>query len=474
PGAGKTSATLQFLGYGLATGERALILTQDDPADLLAQAEYLGYDFRTAAEQDHLAVLQFKLDFGRNFTRAADPALALEELRAHIDEHKPDRIVIDSLSPFLEGGRATEDALAAFPAFLDSLKCTTYLIVPGELGDGLSSRVYDRVIAGAAGIFHLSIADGQVRTLTIHKLRQPVRSTEPLRFAVKAGVGLVEHEAPRYAEDLPESISKRLVVLHCSTALPDELIIALEEAYELVRFDSVESAFAELVRGEHGAMIIAIEPREAERAFALVREVRRAGNGAPILYVSPHLGLRGSTRARGLQAGGDDFLTDALSPKEFLERIEVARHRGHRRAQAAVDAETLFLQPMSESGAFEPLGDEQFRAVLRDKVTTHSHPFFALVVLRPSETPQAEVWRILTASLRIKEGDLVAGLPDGGLAVYLHDVRRRHVDELLRRITTAHPELGSPEEFEVYRYPADGGEVRTWIGLAEAAEASPS
>src|SRR5688500_15922302 len=52
PGSGKTTAALQFIGHGLSAGERVLVLTQDDPADLLAQAEFLGFDFALAAETD--------------------------------------------------------------------------------------------------------------------------------------------------------------------------------------------------------------------------------------------------------------------------------------------------------------------------------------------------------------------------------------------------------------------------------------
>lgn len=469
PGTGKSSATLQFVGHGLAMGERALILTQDDPADLLAQAEFLGYDFRTPAEQDQLAILQYRLDFIRNFTRAADPAIALHEFRRHIAEHRPDRVAVDSMSPFLEGGRATEDALSSFPEFLELLDCTTYLVVPGALSESSRSRIYDRVIASAGGIFQFAVADAPVRRLTIRKLRHPVRSSEPLSFVLKPGSGIVEHEPARRPDDLPAALGRRVIVLRCSSALSDDIVVALENTYDLVRFDAVEPAFAELVGGRHGALIIALEPRDSDRVFQLVREVRRSGNGAPILFVSPQAGLRGSTRARGLRAGGDDFLTDALSPEEFVERIEVARQRGHRRPQAEVELEPLFIQPVAPDGGFILLEASELRAVVRDKLASSSHPFFALVRFPPTPMEPAAAWSDLCSSLRVTEGDLGACLPDGGLAVYLHDVRRRHVEQLLKRITTRHPEFGPVDRCEVFCYPTDRREVQAWV--AESASA---
>jgi hypothetical protein len=224
----------------------------------------------------------------------------------------------------------------------------------------------------------------------------------------------------------------------------------------------------ELVRGEHGAVIVSMNAEVPERAFSLVREIRRAGNGAPILYLSPHVGLRGSTRARGLQAGGDDFLTEGLSPEEFLSRIEAARRRGHQRtADVELDVEPLVLQPVDESGESLLLDLQELRSVVRLKIESNSHPFFALLILRADTISETAGWRTLAGSLRIKEGDLIAEAPDGGLAIYLHDVRRRHVDGLLTRITTAYPELGSASEIQVYRYPADGAEVRSWLGMPE-------
>jgi KaiC/GvpD/RAD55 family RecA-like ATPase len=463
PGSGKTTAVLQFLGTALSDGERCLVLSQDDPADLIAQAEFLGFDMRSAAEADRLVVIRFRLDFARNYTRAADPAQVFTELKRYIEEHRPTRLVIDSMSPFLEAGRAADEALAGFPEFLESLDCTTWLVVPGDLRETSYNRIYDRVIAGAAGIFHFESAEGQVRQLSIRKLRQPVKSMEPLRFVIRPGVGMIEFEAVQQKDGLPEELRRRIVVLNANTALSDEVRVALERAHSVVLFDSTEHAFGELVAGRYGALIIGIHPRETERVFNLTRELRRAGNGVPILFVSSSQGLRGSTRARGLRAGGDDFLTDALSPEEFLERIEVARERGHRRSLSAAELEPLVLQPVDEEGRFVLLTDESFRASVRTKVAASGHAFFALVTIRPAGGRIPEAWDALCASLRIKEGDLAACTGAGEITVYLHDVRRKHVDALLQRISTAFPGLGEPHTMDVFLYPADRAGVDAWL-----------
>jgi circadian clock protein KaiC len=467
PGAGKSSAALQFLGVGLSAGERCLVLTQDDPADLLSQAEYLGFDFRTAAESERLVVIRFRLDFPRSYSRAADPTRVFTELMDHVREHEPSRFVIDSMSPFLEAGRASNEALAGLPEFLDSLQCTSLLVVPGDLSETAYSRIYDRVIASSAGIFHFESVEGHVRQLAIRKLRQPVTSTEHLRFVIRPGVGIIEHEAVQHREELPAELRRRIIVLNGNAALSDELWVALERVHDVVSYESTEYAFAELVGGRYGALIIGIEPRDTERSFNLTRELRRAGNGAPILFVSPSEGLRGSTRARGLRAGGDDFLTDALSPEEFIERIEVARERGHRRILNDSELQPLVLQPIEVDGSFRILEEHRFRSILTEKLLRTTHPFFALVRIDAPGLEPPEAWAALCSSLRIKEGDLGALVERNTIVLYLHDVRRRHVDSLLRRISSVHPGLGDPSRMGVYCYPADRSEVEAWLGLEQ-------
>src|SRR5215208_2353128 len=70
PGTGKSVACLQFLAAALNAGERAAILTQDDPEDLFAQSEYLGLDLAEAIASEQLYFLRFQLDFSRRFGRA--------------------------------------------------------------------------------------------------------------------------------------------------------------------------------------------------------------------------------------------------------------------------------------------------------------------------------------------------------------------------------------------------------------------
>jgi len=467
PGTGKTTAALQFLGAGLEAGERCAILTQDDPDDLVAQAEFLGHDFRSAAEGGQLSVLQYRLDFAHNYARVPEPGRLADELHALLANEPQARFVVDSAVPFLDSETASGDPAGALAGLLERIGATAYLTLPGDVDQPQYWRIYDRIVTGAGGIFHLDRVEAQVRELSIRKLRQAAVSTDPFRFVIQPGAGVVEHVA-RARHQVPDEARRRVVVLSLGRALPDDFAAGLERAYEVRTFDAVASAFTELARGHFGALVVAFDPRSPEAAFDLVRQVRELGISSAIVFVSPAKELRATARARGLRAGGDEFLTEELHPSEFLERVEGARRRGHGAPEDGAAVESIILQPVDDDG--EPLAIEEaeLRRAVECQVQGASHPFFALATFRPAPAHVDATWRALCQQLRVREGDLVARGDDGRITAYLHDINRRHVKELLARIRKQNPRLTAVDEVEVLTYPGDRAEVDAWLQAAAA------
>lgn len=462
PGAGKTSVALHFLGAGLEAGETCAILTQEDPSDLVTQAEFLGYDFRTPAEQEQLIVLQYRLDFAHNYTRLADPKKLLEELRSLTGDRRPSRFVIDSVAPFM-GSAGMHDTVDGLLKLLEGVEATSYITVPGDVGDGRMWAAFERVRTGAAGIFHVETEAGKVRELSIRKIRQAAASTEPFRFTIRPGLGIVaSREGLRTTEELTPEARRKVIVLATTATLPDEFQAALEAAYDVEIYDSIESAFSELTIGNYGVLLLVFDPRQPARAIQLTQELRRSGSGVPILYLTSSADLRASTRAKGLRAGGDDFLTDDLSLQEFLQRIEVARVRGFRVPTKAEGAENILVQPVDDDGVPILLDEEEIQRSVRHQMSRSGHPFFTLVFLRPPDFIP-DIWRILCESLRIAEGDLVGRSGENRLVLYLHDVSRKDVRELLARIVELHPEFAMVEDVVVHSYPVDRVEVESWL-----------
>lgn len=467
-GVGKTSAALHFLGAGLEAGEICAILSQDDPSDLIAHADHLGYDFRHALANDRLRALRFRLDFLRNYSRVFDPALVFAELDSVLGEPRPSRLVIDSLLPFLDGGPYVDDLVDGLAHFLAEFPGTVYLTVPTELGEIVYRRIYHRIASSAAGIFELRFLEGRGRECSIQKLRQPALYTDPFRFVIRPGVGIVEEGSWDMPDNLPDAVRRRVVVLEAGGELPADLGATLERKYELVTHDSLERAFADLANGQYGVLLICLDPLHPEPIFHLTQSLRRAGTGAPILILSPSERLRSSTRARLLRLGADDLLTDALSPQEVLERIEGSRLRGHRRMVAVSGPEPLQLQPADDGGILRIMSVAELRTVVRQRVESDADPFFVLAVLDPGELGVLGAWDLLRERIRVREGDLLAALPGGRIGVFLHDLYHEQGTDLVERFAEVHPALGEGSVLALYRHPADHEQVLEWLEADDA------
>ena len=124
PGTGKSSACLHFLAEGLRNNERVAILTQENANDMFAQAKFIGHDFMAAAADDRLVVLQFRLDFSSNYSRVGDPRAVADELIRACGGVAPDRIVIDSILPFVQAGGTSSGAVLALVSLMEEARTT--------------------------------------------------------------------------------------------------------------------------------------------------------------------------------------------------------------------------------------------------------------------------------------------------------------------------------------------------------------
>jgi hypothetical protein len=85
------------------------------------------------------------------------------------------------------------------------------------------------------------------------------------------------------------------------------------------------------------------------------------------------------------------------------------------------------------------------------------------VELGPADLSAAEAGRLLLERLRVRDGDLVAVMEDGRVALYLHDIHRKHVRALLTRLVSAEPGLADLDHTAMYSYPADREGVMAWL-----------
>jgi archaellum biogenesis ATPase FlaH/CheY-like chemotaxis protein len=466
PGTGKTIACLEFLYAGIAEGEQVAMLTVDDPSDLLAQGDFLGIDLDDALRREQLVLLRYQLDFARRFSRAVSPDSAFEEFRRLLGRTSPTRLVIDSIAPFLEAGHASGAGITSALSFIDSLGATSIVTFPGDLA-GLYDRRLEPLMQRAGAILHFSTQQDRTGQMEVRKVRFKVPSTAPMRFQINPGAGIVPlaDSRARRQEDLAPETRRTVLLLDLAGGFPAEHLAALRTSFDVSVRSGVVSAISNLVQSPIGVILIDVKRDLVLDAIALVRELRRSGNRAPIVLMTAYR-LRSTDRARALRAGADDFIPADVAPDELLLRIESVARRGRSTAESLADADVpLVAQPQAGNG-FEPLDGDGFRDAVKAHVTGDRVPFFTIVRARVPDDDARALSAVAIRTMRVDGGDL-AGVSGPELNIYLHSARRKDVSPFIERLREEWRRIGKGEiEVDTLSYPADEQRVQALIGPA--------
>lgn len=471
PGTGKTIACLQFLGAAFDAGESAVLLTTDDPTDLIAQGQYLGIDLERRLAEERLVLLRFQLDFTRRFARAPAPEIAFDELRQLVGDGRPTRVVIDSLAPFLEASTASGASIRALVAFLDSLGATSLVTYAADLA-GLYDRRLEPLVQRAAAIVHFTCDRDRGNRMELRKVRFAVQSTAPASFTIEAGAGIVgvDSSQRRRSGDISAENARKILVIDTDRTLPDDVLAALRTRFDVSVRSTVASAFGELAAAV-GAVLLEVRRDTVNDALTLVRELRRAGSSAPIVLCT-RFTLRADDRARALRAGADEFIVGDLHPSEMIARLQTTIARGHP-AGAQSDVEVpLVVQPSADGGGYELLDGHAFRNAITAHMAGDPVPFFTIVSLRPTDAGSAlGLGEMMLRRLRLQSGDL-AGYLGTGVAIYLHSARRKDVDAFAERVREEWRRAGNGElDVVVASYPTEEERI---VDLLAAEPAEPA
>jgi KaiC/GvpD/RAD55 family RecA-like ATPase len=463
-GSGKSVLGAHFLGTGLDRRERCLLVTADQSEEIDARGLFIGFSPGPLSAHAGLEILDV-----RNALQAPGAAASrnpsVEALRraAQNGSSPVSRLVIDDVNTFLRGSHSPAATARALVDFLTESGITAYLLVSTADAAALDDRVVVELTERAGAVIQLEQTGRGRRRLSFTTVRQPVFSTEPFIYTMRTGGGLAE-DLPAYDREVDVSLRKRIVILDEVGLVAPEVLTALRGKFEVETFTDLNGSLSQLLEARYGVLVLGLDPYDPERTFNLAYSLRKAGNGAPILFISNSKGLRSMTRARALRIGGDDFMIAELPPQEIVERITVTAQRGHHRRNGTVRANRP-LQPAGEDGAFRAMTGEELASALGELVGEAPTPFFALAVFEsPKGAPIEDLWRALGPQIRLKDGDLLAILQDDRVAVVLNQVDLALSRRVLSRLRRAHPSLGTAPDPAILTSPLQGEELRRWIG----------
>jgi KaiC/GvpD/RAD55 family RecA-like ATPase len=476
-GVGKSVLGTHFLAAGLDRRERCVLVTTDPPEALDARGLFVGFSPGPLSKHGSLQVV--------------NPRTAQDELGTGMHRHPPvealrraiqagggatgsgrgagpvARVVVDDVNGFLRGTHSPDATGRALLDLIEELGATAYIIISTADAVAPDDAVLDIFADSAAAVMTLEQAGRGRRRLAFRDVRQSAFSTEPFLYTLRTGGGFAE-DLPAYDRTVEAALRGRIVVLDEVGVVPPEVIAALRGKFEVEIFTDLNGSLRQLLEARYGVLILGLDPYDPERTFNLTYSLRKAGNGAPILFVSRSKGLRSMTRARALRIGGDDFLIADLPPQEIIEKITVTAERGHHRRNGAVRPDR-FLQPRKDDGGLRPMTATELAGAINELVDEAPTPFFALAVMEPDRTvPGDEMWDAIGPQIRLHDGDLLSILPDGRLAMVINQVDLALAQRVLARLRRAHPALATAPGATVLTSPLQGDELRSWITALRA------
>jgi hypothetical protein len=464
---GKSVLGAHFLTAGLDRRERCLLVTTDRPEAVNARGMFLGFSPGPLATHPGMELLDPRRSVDALGT-ASHRHPPVEALRRAVraEESPVTRVVIDDVNGFLRGAHSPDATARALVDCLAELDVSAYLTVSTADSVALDDAVID-VLSDAASANPPPEKDGRRHKRVVFRtVRQPSFSTEPFLYTMRTGGGFAE-DLPAYDRRVEASLRKRIVMLDEIDVVPPEVVAALRGKFEVEIFTDLNASLRQLLEARYGVLVLGLDPYDPERTFNLTYSLRKAGNGAPILFISRSKGLRSMTRARALRIGGDDFIIAELPRHEIAERIRVTAYRGHHRRNGSVRPDRL-LQPRDRDGTLRPMTVPELTGAVNELVREAPTPFFALAVLEPEGTVTGdEMWQTLGPQIRLSDGDLLSILPDGRLALILNQVDLALAQRVLARLRRAHPALARATGATVLTSPLQGEELRSWIADLE-------
>ena len=466
PGTGKSIACLEFLRLGLEQGETVLLITHDEPADVLASATFLGLDIDRPLREERLILLRFRPDFPRQLCAASDARGVFDELAQHVAQFSPTRIAIDSIVPLLDGGAASAHAIQSLIGFLDGTEATSLLTFPGDMV-GLCDDRLEPVMHRSSAVFHLTTDKERNQRLESRKGRYGEDTPPAVTFRIVAGAGMVVLDPVTLPASVPDDTRSGVVLVDLADKVPNELDGELRNHFQVETPSYRVSSLTELAGDGVRAVLLNVRRDVFEQALQLIRDLRRTNTSTPVVLITPYV-LRSSDRTRALRAGADDFISTIMAAPDAVARVRTTVRRGHRHdLMSPLPEPGVFLQPTTGVN-YQPMSGDALTKRIRGYLDRPAQPFFTLFVIRPERGDIGGFAKLALRIVRVETGDLVS-VHGSKVIAYLDSARPKDLNSLRNRLRDHALRLGFGDiEIEALGFPANEDAVRELLGAPAA------
>lgn len=335
-GTGKSILGLQFLVRGLELGEPGILVTNQRPENVLAQARSLGLPIAEAVNRGQLVILNTSQRYFELVESPADVTAIMEELEEYIRERGTRRLVIDPIYSLINTTYSGYFALAIGQSLLNALEelpVTTLLVSGDDQNPELASieRMLEQNSFGTVTLAPDPATGGRIMRLS--HLRYANADHMAAHYRILDGRGLINYQGEgESVTDITqpweaEEISRSVLLVGAAPDTARKVEEALGASYRVAAEADFQRAL-ERVRAEKPGLVL-VTPSRNVQAMSAIAEIART-TPSSVAFLSP-ASNRSSDRVLYLRAGADDFITQPFSAAELRARVEALVRRSGRR-----------------------------------------------------------------------------------------------------------------------------------------------
>lgn len=361
-GLGKTIVGLQFLARGLEHQEPGILITDQKPESVLAQAKAVGFPIEEAVKRGQLAILNPSNRYFELVESPADVEAIVQELGDYAGQVNAKRIVIDPVNTLINTQYSSHFAMTLTQSLLNALEdlSQTILLIADDVDDAEMRPITHLLEQNAFGVIALQqdeATGGRLMRLT--KLRYASADNLSAHYRILNGRGLINYRGgDEKVTDvtLPwedtATTSRNVLILGAQPETIRRVKEALGDKYEVDAESDVRAGIERAKREKPG--LILVTPQRSAAGVAAVLELSQS-SGSSIAYLSPSAN-RQADKVLYLRAGADDFLTEPFTPLELRARVDALIRRSGRRLNTR-DSSVANITP-EEIAALTEVGED--------------------------------------------------------------------------------------------------------------------
>lgn len=189
-GAGKTLLGAQYLLRGVEMYEPGVLITDQKPSSVIAQAKEIGFAIEKPLDRGQVAILNPSRHLLQLLETPADMMAIVEELLDYVKRMRATRLVIDPVVMLINTSYSAHFALTLTESLIDALAnlpVTTLLITSDDRD---LDPIIRRIEQSAFGVLDLTTD----RMLRVSKLRYASNDSLAAPYRIESGRGIVTRE----------------------------------------------------------------------------------------------------------------------------------------------------------------------------------------------------------------------------------------------------------------------------------------